>query len=81
MLSDWQRFVFTLFPFLHVTQCLKLAFVYPADAAKQFPNNTSPVINATDPAELENAYSPPFYPSPYAVYQSNFGAFSVLTEA
>ncbi|KAF2742764.1 glycoside hydrolase family 3 protein [Sporormia fimetaria CBS 119925] len=43
-----------------------LAFLSVARAQPApYPNNSYPIVNATNPGGLDNAISPPFYPSPW----------------
>ncbi|KAF2476968.1 beta-glucosidase [Lindgomyces ingoldianus] len=42
-----------------------LAISLPLAGAQSYPNTSIPTNNTTNPAELSNATSPPFYPSPW----------------
>jgi hypothetical protein len=46
------------------TAILECLLLFTLLTRKQYPNNTTP-INGTAPGELNNAYSPPYYPSPF----------------
>src|SRR4051812_43480696 len=59
------RFVVSLFPFLRVIGPRDCVCFAPRLTCKQFPNATTPNSNTTNPAQLNNATSPPFYPSPW----------------
>jgi hypothetical protein len=62
MLLDTAFLVAGLFPYLQVVFYDSPHLLYTTADTKQYPNNTNPT-NSSSP--LENAESPPFYPSPW----------------